>query len=304
MRNLSGSSFASVTSLPTASTYSNCILEYLGSLYWSDGDRWIKLSMNMANLHPLCVNAAPKRFTLQTGTTTATTVDLAGPPSGKRWRVVSITYSNSSAGNRAQVLKRKNSGNYYWINTSMGAATRNFNNFWTGPRIPILEYGDTLSYTSATGAVTAVFIAIEEFDAATSFMKSAQLTSFSSGNNTLYTCPAGYFARIISSCASSGVFTLDGAAGVCYQNFSGATRTIYMNSVLSGGSPASPGAGSNSVHVASISIPTGNSTNLTGGAIFSPFPQILEAGDYININTDSNASGQFAYVTVVEYPIY
>jgi hypothetical protein len=237
----------------------------VGLLYISNGSVWNQILLFGENELPGTSLKEVNRFTLFSGGTAAnTTVDLSGPASGKRWRVTSLISNHPLISNTISVaLQMKVSGTYYSVWTSLGVSLNTASSI--SPHFPILENGQTLSvYTTVAGAN--IFISVIEFDD-TSPLKSVNVLSLSSGDNTIYTCPSGYTSRILGRGPGAGVLSPKWPGVVGYENESGASRSVYVNFVPVGGSPQAPGANSNCLVGAARNVTTKSSTV----AGFSPF---------------------------------
>jgi hypothetical protein len=149
----------------------------------------------------------------------------------------------------------------------------------------VLEAGESIA-VNVNQQPCNVWGGVWEFDN-TSNLKSAKLTSFVSGNNTVYTVPVGKTAAVLPN-----TFTpCNGSVGTfSYGNSAGVSRTVSFNLVNSGGSP-----GSTNQICPSTSVPSQN-------VVFSPqiIGLTMAAGDFFSVNTDGNDAGQFAFCTVVE----
>jgi hypothetical protein len=147
----------------------------------------------------------------------------------------------------------------------------------------VFNAGDVIGLTTATNNGVNVFGTVYLFDA-TSPLKTVKLTSFSDGNNTLYTVPSGKAAFTVFGYGN----IISGNANAPTMNaVTTATVTIKFNIVLSGGSVATTNEIFNASLATSINGPTNAIT--------------MAAGDFINVNTSAGASTSLAFVTVLEY---
>lgn len=219
------------------------------------------------------------------------TTDLYTAPAGKRAIVFAAYGANGSATPAGMTYqpKLKSGGNYYNLQTT---GTSNQNQLLLGGinNPIILEPGESAAVNFAAGSTTSntYGFPILEFDSNIP-LKTAKLLSFSSGNNTLYTCPANTKAFILDS--SMGMANQTNIGLFYYFNASGGSITRQWYVVNSGGSPGT----SNSC---SASTSVSNNVMDTGGAGCT----CLNAGDYIAINVSAATATQFAWVNIMEVP--
>ena len=219
-----------------------------------------------------------------------TATDVYTCPSGKRALVINESYYNNSG-----ITLTGFSQVYYgstYQKTSLSAA----NNARQQRTLNYaLEAGEKLnvSVTSANAGVN-YWAKVIEFDAKVS-LETAKLSTFINGDNTLYTCPAGKSAMVLGVTVAPFL----GGSGrggfnsrVMYTNFSGAGRTVSYNVVNSGDSVASSNA------MGGAAVIANNSDTLSNTPCGAT--TLLNAGDFISFNTNSNASGQFLWITVWE----
>lgn len=210
--------------------------------------------------------------------------DLYTCPTNKRAIACEIALFNNSgvtitSGFYATI---KVSGTYY---QSTPAAT--VSNLTNGSRSShyILEAGETIA-VNVNQQPCNVWGGVMEFDN-TSNLKSAKLTAFVVGDNTVYTVPVGKTSVILPNTFTS----CNGTIGtLSYGNSSGTTRSITFNVVNSGGSP-----GTTNQIAPTTSVPSPNilfSPSITGFTMVS--------GDFFSINTDGTQAGQFGFATMVE----
>lgn len=209
--------------------------------------------------------------------------DFYTVPAGKRFCI--DLFSNVLTGGAcSNGLFVKIGGSYYTlIKPASGFATGFLTNGNTSANY-IAEEGEILAYSSSSTEATNIFVMGRLFDN-TSPIKTAKLTSLSSGNNTLYTCPASTIAII-----SPDEYCQSAQNAVRIYNTTGSTRTYIINNVPSAGSPATTN------QCATATTTTDSQGTFSVGSN-------LEAGGFISINSDSSTAGQFAYVTVTEIAI-
>lgn len=211
----------------------------------------------------------------------------AAVPSGKRWLVSRMCIWGGASGG-AVTFQVKISGSYYTISGSTSAGVNTLVSSVIQTPF-ILEAGETLSITpSATGMN--VWAMVTEFDN-TCGLYTKKLTAPASGNNTLWTAPAGTSVFILDQnmgFSFGGAGTVSG--GLFYNNLSGAARTISANLVPSGGSVASGNQ-----------IFGGGASNASNGArTIANVCACMEAGDFLNVATDANTATQFFWANFAE----
>lgn len=215
------------------------------------------------------------------------TVDWYTCPAGKRAAVLQINYCSPS-GSASVIPMLKSGGNYYNLNatqtaSAIGVAAGGIVN------LIILEAGESISTNQSTSSIN-VWISIMEFDSDIPF-KTAKLLSLSSGNNTLYTCPAGKSAIFMFS-STSPIATQSSLTMVTnYWNNSGGSRSISLHHVPNGGSPGT----------SNMLLPTTPQSVTNGSFLTGQYASnCMNAGDTIVINTDAATATQFAWVNVME----
>lgn len=218
------------------------------------------------------------------------TTDLYTAPTGKRAAVYPSYGANGSATPASMTYqpKLKSGGNYYNIGASAASSMNQLILSVSNPII--LEPGESASVNFASGSTTSntYGFPIVEFDSNIPF-KTAKLLSLSSGNNTLYTCPANTRAFILDTSLGMGNTTFVGQ--LYYSNLSGGAITRQWYVVNSGGSPGT----TNSVSL-SASISNG-SVDVAGTACAT-----LNAGDFIVLNVSAATATQHAWVNIMEVP--
>lgn len=169
-------------------------------------------------------------------------------------------------------------GTYYPVTSNVSIAASVASNVAIGY---VLEAGEIVSCNTASTASFNCWALVTIGDN-TSPLKSVGLTTWINGNNTLYTCPASTVCTITNPQS----FGRAGGSGR-YQNQTGGSLTVVVNVVPSGGSVQTLNRTLNA------SASNGLSANL-------PASTYLATGDFINVNTGSNSSAQFAWVNVLE----
>lgn len=210
-------------------------------------------------------------------------VDLYTVPAGKR-AIVSLTVFNSTVSSINVTPKAKLSGSATYTALTAGQAVTTLNSNTLPTRI-VLEAGDILAVTTQSAGINA-FGTVLLFDN-TSCLLSPRLLTLTSGDNTLYTCPANTKAYFIG--CPAWIYGSANNPLMTIINNSGSTQSYKVNIVPSG---SSPGA-TNQALAANSLINTD-----------SVAPQIvaaLTAGDKISINTTGTGT-QLVYCVVVELP--
>ncbi len=185
-------------------------------------------------------------------------------------------------------LKTKISGSYYRLTASQsvtGAGSDMASFVDLPPRL--LNAGETASINMDVTGLS-VWLHVVEFDAV-SPLRSVTLTSVSAGDNTLYTVPAGKTFEVLPFFGSSSG-TLSFRSRLFYSNATGATRSLFVYAVPNGGSRS----GNNSL---------GGSLSVSSGTIWVSVPIYgsLAPGDFIDVNVDSSAAGQMAWMNIIEH---
>jgi hypothetical protein len=217
-----------------------------------------------------------------TGLAAAGNVDVYTVPTGKRAAVLGRTLS-AATGAGTVYVRAKIGGTYYPLittSTSLGLTTPAS----AADPLFVLEAGEVLNVISGTAGGVYGWFAVLEFDN-TAPLKSARLTAFSTGDNTLYTVPGGKTAMPVDN-----LFTAAAGSGrIFYLNNSGAPRNVSFHAVASGGSPGS----TNLLKSVASATPGARATDVAGNFC-------LGAGDFLNVNVDAGTATQVAWVNVVE----
>lgn len=155
----------------------------------------------------------------------------------------------------------------------------------------ILEATDVLQINCLTNTGLNAQVSVLEFDD-TSNLKGARLVGLSTGNTTLYTCPAGKTAAIVTSVPANFMAAVQsatfGQCGIGVFSDSGGSRAWDVYSVASGGT-----AGVTNALVFQSPVAASNRSNL---AVTIP----MGPGDFISIGVDVGAVTQLAFCMVVE----
>jgi hypothetical protein len=219
-------------------------------------------------------------------TTSATgDVDLYTCPANKKAFLYSVNLFNGSSSSANVYLEAKIGSVYYPIGTLASIL-----NGVSGIRVPstpfVIEAGEKFAFSTSQEPFNAIGMVLEFDD--TAEIKTARLTSLTLGDNVLYTCPGGKSAITVNNSFSPG-----GSTNSClsYYNASGISRAFKAHVVASGGTAGT----TNQIAFNNVSSGPGSANPQAAAAIFG-----LNAGDFVNINTDSGDATQFAWITVVE----
>lgn len=242
---------------------------------------------NLSGLFPAMKLPTARSFSLAVGEN-----DLYTVPPGRKALYLDVMVTNPTGASISYYSSIKISGTYYRISTTISEPSQgighNFGLVASRGTPIVMNAGESISVNATATGMTA-WAYIVEFDDA-SPLNRADLKTFASGNNTLYTVPTGKSIALGVpgiTAANQPAFQM---SGMVYMNGSGSTRTltgIYL--VPSGGNVSSSNqfAGLNTV-----TTNTGFSKFFFGG---------LAAGDQIIFVLDSNASGQYAWMNYVLY---
>ncbi len=213
--------------------------------------------------------------------------DVYTVPTGRRAIVFGVRVFNTSAGNISWFVQQKVSSTYYRMSATLTTATN-----LSGTQSQcchMLEAGDSLSVNSTTTNGLNVIGHVIEFDAACP-VKQGRKLGLTTGDNTVYTCPAGKTAMMIgfTNDASNQLLSVMCGDGTGFFIADGSTRSITGNYVPNGGSPAT----TNRI-LSALSVAASDRGLL-------PFVGNLSAGDSYSVNVDVGNAAQSAYVFVVE----
>lgn len=211
------------------------------------------------------------------------TTDLYTAPAGKRAAIYNGLLYNTNGVSVTAQYKVKISGVYY--NLSTIATITTLSNSGSPFYGIVLEPGESIAVTTNNTGIN-VTLNIVEFDATCAFFsKKMQL---SNGNNTLYTCPSNTTAWLLTQYLGTYLFG-NGETNIFITNFSGSTATYNHYVVPSGGSVGTTNQFFN-----------GSPTTNTNAIHQVPIRAVLAAGDFFVTNTNIAATGQFAWINVME----
>lgn len=204
-------------------------------------------------------------------------------PANRRAIVLTSSMRSGSGSTATIVQNWKISGTYY--NTNFSAIS-----LLTGTYLGdvsdggfIMEAAESISFNSNQTAIN-LFAQIIEFDT-TVALKTNKTLGATNGDQTIYTCPAGKKAAIMTG---NGQILGMTNSGFLISNNSGGTIVSNIYLVPSGGSK-----GANNLYRGSISTTTGTATRITCGAI-------LSAGDFIVWNCNTTNANALCAVTILE----
>jgi len=209
--------------------------------------------------------------------------DLYTVPANKRGLLQMVVSYNHSGGALTWFVEMKVSGVYYRLTSLVSPGDQIFSQ--TGNAVIVLNAGETFSVNVSGGTGLNVWAQVIEFDDS-AIIKTARLTSFVNGDNTLYTVPVGKTASFFNTAGGAATYT---TPSVSYGNFTGgAAITIKSFAVPNGGS-------------SSVNNQTYPATSVSNGsAFFGPADICLGPGDSMVLNSTSNAAGQIAWINVLE----
>jgi len=216
------------------------------------------------------------------------TTDLYTCPTGKKALVVETTFTNPT-GNAFTVqcfAQYKVNGVYTTFDfVSNAPAPGTIGS--TSLLVPMLLNAGESFAVNANNTGLSLWSYILEFDSSAN-INVARLGTFSSGDNTLFINPSNGLQLMANVEGVAAGSPLKGT--IYYFNNTGISRTIGMNLVPAGGSTNV----NNQIRSGtSVTSPSMLITTYYGG---------LKQNDFININTDSNAAGQHAFVVYQSLP--
>ncbi len=215
----------------------------------------------------------------------AANTDLYTVPSGKRAYWNGCVAYNAAAGTSVFFPETKIAGTYFRVagNTSLAAST----GFTQVNGSIILEATETASINSDAGSTNLnITCNLIEFDD-TAKILTKKVTSLTSGDNTLYQVPAGKSAILLTDGLQLPWFRAN-QGNVCniVVSDSGASRNWFLKYTPSGGS----------IRQISQSTAVGASAPGTLGGCIT-----MASQDTLTVNVNTAASGQIAWVNVLEF---
>jgi len=206
-------------------------------------------------------------------------------PAGYRAIFLGATFFNNSGSSVNVYPAVQIAGTVYQL-AAASAAGNNAQKVIQTTTAYIAEAGESLVInfsTNTTGNLILPVVLISN----TSTLKTKKLTSFSVGNNALYTVPSGSSAVFVGI----GDLIVPGPNGqFAYFNASGGSVTLIIYQVPSGAT-----AGTTNQILPSTSVGNNAAQNSTSPAM------CLNSGDSIVVNVSAATAGQFAWATVLEF---
>ncbi len=233
--------------------------------------------INTLGAKPVVING----ITLQNGNT-----DLYTCPPNKKAFIVSVTISNASVSSAISSVLFVDGASSHRISSQV-TTTSNQTSLITGCSL-FLESGQKLAVASNTNQAYA-FAIVFEIDSSLP-IKTAFINNFSVGDNLIYTCPANKMA-FITKVSSNCFGAVDGKGSFLYSNFSGANISVRWYLVRSGLVP------DNTTALGTLTVNVTN-TSLQNSSDRSP---LLDEGDSVQIQSSSAATGQLAWVNLIEF---
>jgi hypothetical protein len=153
----------------------------------------------------------------------------------------------------------------------------------------ILNAGDIIKIQPSLDSYQ-VYFQVIEFDPLPLAPKGIAINGLTTGENTIYTCPSGYKAIIVHPFGSRSL-TLADIPNVYVLNRSGGPATVYLSVVRSGGSPTSENRVIINTTITIVNVGT------------LACPAILNAGDFLSLNSTATSTSMLAYLSVIEIPV-
>lgn len=209
-------------------------------------------------------------------------VDVYTAPAGKRAMINAHGAYNTTGSSISFYPAIKVSGTYYKLRTALGCLANSPNQVATAVCF-ILEPGETFAINT-TGTGLNLHARVVEYDNTVPLYMAKKLSSWSSGDNTIYTVPANTMAVLVDGVGA----VQQNTTSLNYYNSSGGSVTIAWYSVASGQSVGS-------------TYQVGSSTSIANDAVSNVVvSHTLSAGDFISLNVNSASNTQVAWVVVAE----
>lgn len=209
--------------------------------------------------------------------------DLYTVPANRRGLATAVDLYNNTASTITYHFEVKISGVYYRISADN---TVSANSSTTGVTFKyIAEAGESISInTSAVGLNAAVTVL--EYDNTSPMFSSKKNSGWVNGDNTIYTVTAGKVGVLLDGGTLVNGTSTNGTLSVC--NASGAAVAYRFDVVPSGQTPGT-------------AYTLAHSPTLGNNSCASPMRTAsLNAGDFVNVNSNSANANQFSWVTVIE----
>lgn len=219
------------------------------------------------------------------------TTDLYTVPTGRRALIQGCTGVATGGGAVTVASQFKIGGTYYPIANSTASVGTTLQTSLGGFPGNVLEATDIVSIVTSVNNGLNMYCAVVEFDN-TSALRGIRQIGLSTGDNTIYTVPAGKTATF-TQLTNSTTLSANNSGSIKICNDAGGTHTFAVNNVPSGGSPAS----TNLMGAGSTLVASNCGTNTTGGttAFYT-----LAAGDFISVNSSAGNAAQTVLIPVIE----
>jgi len=184
----------------------------------------------------------------------------------------------------------KISGSYYGLNNQTSSGGAIGGNGYSAAVGYIAEAGEAFAINSNTANGTNASMNCIEFDN-TSQLKSAKITTFINGDNTLFTCPntSGTTCEILNVTMTTGTPAINAWTGV--------SATYKVNIVPCASYSGATCSSSGTVGTGNLFATPGATS---GGAKYIYGADVtLGPGDFINLNSTTNSATQIGWVNVV-----
>lgn len=208
--------------------------------------------------------------------------DLYTVPTGRKCLVGNVAVSyQESGGNIVVYMQIKVGGSYYRIsaNTTVSTGTQSLVG---NSACMVLNAGESFAVNTATNNGLNFWMEAVEFDASNTSIVTGRVLALASGDNTIYTVPAGKTAF-----RASLYQNLNGNNMVV--NNSGGSLNYIWYLVPSGGSAGA----TNKIRPLTAIADKANTP------VASTYPS-MSAGDFLVVNTSGGGAGQVAWVTMIE----
>lgn len=237
--------------------------------------------INIANLGMSTTNTVATYARANVAAVTIT--DLYTVPAGKVMVVNQVLITNTSGSTDQVFFSIKISGTYYRISSTLNVSTAGAVNA-TFASLPVFTAGTSFSVNALHAVATNYTLCYTEIDAA-SGLNCVYFSAFTTGNDTVYTCPSDTVTYFLICGKYSFNETATTSGGALIGNDSGVTCSygLYFND--------------GSTHQFQTANPI---IDASAQVLF--VPQIFTAGDYLAISSDSAAAGQFFFAPYIELP--
>lgn len=234
---------------------------------------------------------AKGKHVYSTNLTTGDT-DVYTVPTGKRFLLTGVWVYNSSGGNITWYPEAKVSATYYRLASNSTTATVAITNLGNMGGY-VLDAGESLSFNTATNNGLDVHVHGIEFDS-TGFLKGLRSLGPATGDNTMYTCPAGYYACILGPAGGLPIIMSQSFNATAYECIAdaGGTRVFKLQLVPTG-------QAANAKH----QIATVTAGASTRGTLNISQQFYMEVGDFLNLNLDTGNAGESFWGTILEIPL-